>query len=96
MAISLLYLRKRKVTNFQDAEKYEARYTKNGFANTAKVPSAGVHNDCALPVQSVHTHIEQLSNVLIPKAQIQLIEILEQGIYHFNIQLILKLIIVIV
>ena len=26
----------------------------------------GVHNDLALPVQSMHTHIEQLSSVLIP------------------------------
>ena len=84
----LMYLRKRKVANFQDAEKYEARYTKNSFTNTAKVSSAGVHNDCALPFQ---THIEQLSNVLIPKARIQLIEILGQGITL--IQLIVKLIV---
>ena len=80
LGVFFLYLRKGKVTNFQDAEKYEARYTKNGFTNTAKVISAGVHNDCALPVQSMHTHMEQLSSVLISKAQIQLIEILGQGI----------------
>ena len=80
LAVFFLYLRKRKITNFQGAEKYEAMYTKNSFTNTAKAPSAGVHNDHALPVQSMHTHIEQLSNVLIPKARIQLIEILGQGI----------------
>ena len=85
LGVFFLYLRKRKITNFLDAEKYTVRYTKNNFINTAKAPSAGVHNNHALPVQSMHTHIEQLSNVLIPKAQIQLIEILGQGIYnHFN------------
>ena len=80
LGVFFLYLRKRKITNFLDAEKYTVRYTKNNFINTAKAPSAGVHNNHALPVQSTHTHIEQLSNVLIPKAQIQLIEILGQGI----------------
>ena len=93
LAVFFLYLRKRKVTNFQDAENYEARYTKNSFKSTAKVPSAGVHNDCALPVQSMHTHIEQLSNVLIPKTRIQLIEILGQGITLM--QLIVKLIVIV-
>ena len=78
LVVFFLYLRKRKVANFQDAEKYEAGYTNNSFTN----PSAGVHNDHALdlPVQSIQTHIEQLSNFLIPKARIQLIEILGQGI----------------
>ena len=81
LAVFFLYIRKRKVTNFQDAEKYEARYTKNSFAKTAKAPLAGVHNAHAIvPVQSMHTPIEQLTNVLIPKAQIHLIEILGQGI----------------
>ena len=80
LVVFFLYLWKQKVANFQDAKEYEARHTKNGFTYTVKVPSAGVHNDHALPVQSMHAHIEQLSNVLIPKAQIQLIEILGQGI----------------
>ena len=84
LAVFFFYLRKQKITNFKDAGKYDTRYTKNSSTNTLKAPSAGVHNDHALdlPVQSMHTHIEQLSNFLISKAQIQLIEILGQGIYH--------------
>ena len=93
LGIFFLYLRKRKITNFLDAEKYAARYTKNSFTDTAKAPSAGVHNN-HVPVQlSMHTHIEQLSNVLIPKARIHLIEILGQGIYHFS--LIVKLFVIV-
>ena len=83
LVVFFLYLRKRKVINVQDAEKYEARYTKDGFTNTMKEPSAGVHKDCVLPVQSMHTHIGKLSDVLIPNARIQLIEILGQGM-HFD------------